>query len=280
GTNVWSVGPFAAPNVVLMKPGSSSGAAIPRSITTGALVDVGVILRSSGAWVLARTPGEPWRIVYIADSNNATPVWARMIVPAALCGFSWDDVAVLSAPAPWTSDNGPATAVLSSPAAGATCAHEANCVITCNRTFAAGETADLMFRWTDDNNCWIVRMAQTAGTIQLIEKVGGVETQRATATPVIPTGSPQFVTVAANGQGSTVWFNDAQRADYAAAASNQTATTAKTTLAATSLVTWPYFLSGAPLAALNYAYPFGSPALTTVYTDGTLAADTTTYNPA
>jgi hypothetical protein len=39
--------------------------------------------------------------------------------------------------------------------------------------------SELAVRWTDDNNCWIFRFDHVAGTIKIVERNAGVETERA-----------------------------------------------------------------------------------------------------
>lgn len=259
---------------------TGNGPALLGVITSGFLCDQAVVLRGTGAFFLVRTPGENWKLAYPVNVGNAATVYPRYRLSANTYGISWDDVAVQQLTGPWSTDNGIATNRTASASANATLTHEANCVLEGTRTMAAAETWDILFRRTDDSNCWVVRTVQGApGSITLYEKVAGVETSRATASITVTAASHRLV-VTADGQKVRVILDNTHRLSYDSAATNLTATGAKTTQAITEFVSWPRTLSGTALEVLSTLYPFSNPSLGSAYADNSLAADTTTYNPA
>lgn len=86
-------------------------------------------------------------------------------------------------------DFGIATSHIASPSSGQSVQGSANGQDEITWTAGAGETLELMTRYTDDNNCWIVRCSQAGSTIKLIEKNAGVETERSSAAHVFTPGA-------------------------------------------------------------------------------------------
>jgi hypothetical protein len=100
-----------------------------------------------------------------------------------------------------------------------------NCDVTPTGGGGANErAADLMVRWTDSNNYWLVHATAAGGAIQLFQVSGGVLTLRATQNYVFTSGTTYTLTVTASGSTISVAVNGAQQFSYANATSNQTAT--------------------------------------------------------
>lgn len=94
---------------------------------------------------------------------------------------------------------------------------------------AAASIFEVYFRHTDDNNTWIVRGNSSDGTVRLIEKVAGVETDRTPYTAAVGATSGSFnqIVIRAEGTRITVGYNGAAKTSYTSASSNQTATGVK-----------------------------------------------------
>lgn len=90
----------------------------------------------------------------------------------------FDNVGLYVLAAPWTTDLGIATFSIATPIADAVYNGSADGYNRVTWTPGAGETLEIMFRRTDDDNCWILRCAQAAGTVKLYEKTAGIETER------------------------------------------------------------------------------------------------------
>ena len=130
-------------------------------------------------------------------------------------------------------------------------------------TVTSSDVMDVCIRYTDDSNCWIARLDQAAGQVQLIEKNAGAETARVTGTRSSAAGSTVSVTVRAEGQRITIGSNDSIAGSYTSASFNQSVTGVKLQ---TSLSTafyfnvWPLAVPTLPTttgtAPLNL-YPYG-----------------------
>lgn len=245
--------------------------------------DLAMVLRGTGAFVLARTSGDAvWRLAYILATGVATPLWVRYKLSANSYNISLDNASVVNLPAPWTTDTGIAQSTASLNAGDTFTTSSGDSVLECTRTIVTSDVWDLQLRRASDNDCWIVRLTQansgTGTAVQLFEKVGGVETQRAAATQTLTNGVSYRVVITADTQSIAVYINDVQKMFYTSAATQQATTGGKTTLAATVNV-YPRYLSGSAETAIDQAYPYGNPGFATVYADNTLAADSTSYNP-
>lgn len=86
---------------------------------------------------------------------------------------------------------------------------------------------DLCIRYTDDNNCWIVRLTQSDNTIKLVEKVAGVETARISVAYTAGAASVNPVVVRAEGQRISIGVAGAVKGSYASASFNQSVTGVK-----------------------------------------------------
>lgn len=153
--------------------------------------------------------------------------------------------------APWLTKFGVADAYSASASAGATLSGSANGHVYCLWTPGAGETLNLMVRWTDDNNAWYVRCNQAGSTIKLIQVQAGVETERSSAAQTWTPGTAYNINATLWGNIIYTMVNDAYKASYTSATFNNTATTAKTSLAVADFAYFPRTLTGAALAALQ-----------------------------
>jgi len=83
---------------------------------------------------------------------------------------------------------------------------------------------DLIVRWSDSSNLWLVHLTASGEAIQLMEFAGGVGTVRVTQTYWFASGTSYGITVTANGATITVSVNGVQEISYSSATSNETAT--------------------------------------------------------
>lgn len=161
-------------------------------------------------------------------------------------------IAVLSSP--WDSAYGVATGYTDSPASGASLAHEPDCIVRVAWTASAGAVFEMDVRRTDADNRWILRVSQAGGTMKLIQRQAGVETERASSAQSFTAGTQYELIVLAYGATIQTALKNGIVSSYGSATFNQTATTAMVTASAGALstfVTWPRTLSGAALAALQ-----------------------------
>lgn len=165
--------------------------------------------------------------------------------------------------APWTTSYGVATGHTTSPASGATLTHEANGFVDFRWTPSAGQVLELWLRRTDDNNGWIVRCDQAGGTIKLIEKNAGVETERGSAAQTWTAGTNYRVVALAEGNtiityaGTVASGFVSVKNTYTSATFNNTATGALVSgfTTGTDFATWPRTLSGTALTVINAINP-------------------------
>jgi hypothetical protein len=128
-------------------------------------------------------------------------------------------------------------------------------------TWAAvtGETLDIQFRRTDDDNCWIVRLVQADAKIYLFEKTAGSETERGATggtAQTLTNGTKYRIFIKFFGQKIYVFTAAetgalAQKVTYASAAFNATATGGKVTKNGTNLTAWPRTLTGSALSEVT-----------------------------
>jgi lysophospholipase L1-like esterase len=204
--------------------------------------DLGVLLMATGAYLVQRVgPGaNDWVIHYIERLDSTANISHRYVnnFPGTLDNYVLCDVG-----GAWGQTYGHATAYVATPATGQVIATESESHIELTWTPAANETLDVQFRRTDDDNCWLLRCDQAAGTIKLFDKTGGVETEvdaGKTQTWTVATAYRVYIRVWA----STIatYVVNVPKHSYTAALARQTATGAKASGFATAadFVATPY----------------------------------------
>lgn len=157
--------------------------------TAGVDYKMAVVLRpTAGAFYIVQggTQYPDPTLIWVDNIGSEASLYAGL-VNYDLSG-NMDEMKIYKALGSWGSDYGMCTGRIASPTTGDSIAHTANGMVDIKWTPAANEILDLMVRYTDDGNCWIVRCDQTAGTIKLFEKTTGTETQRATAAQTLTAG--------------------------------------------------------------------------------------------
>lgn len=121
---------------------------------------------------------------------------------------------------------------------------------------STAEIHDCMFRRTDDDNCWIVRLNYAGNTIKLVEKVAGVETERGSV--ALDTGGYYpWVKLVCDDETIKVWSRDVLKVSYTSASFNKTATSVKVTgftngeMSQKGIYCWPRNLSVSAVAELQ-----------------------------
>lgn len=169
--------------------------------------------------------------------------------------FSCDQVRVANLGAPW---NQPLTIITSrstNPSPDATLTMEADARIDYTWNWDHYATPmDCMVRRVDDNNTLIVRLDRTSDTVKLIEKSGGVETEKASASLALG-GYYPWIQVLCEGTNIRVWARQVLKINTTSTL-NQTATGVKVTNFTagdmpSGIYCWPRNLSASAVAELQ-----------------------------
>lgn len=197
--------------------------------TVGALglyTAYGIIL-SAGTKKFVGRVGGAWKLLWI-DYAAPNSAYHATFQHYSNTKNILDDIGVQDLAAPWNTDYGIVSARSAAPADGEVLAAPANAFIHFKWTPAAAETLELMFRRTDDDNCWILRCDQAAGTIKLYRKEAGTETEvEAGKTQTWTAGTAYRIFVRADDASLKTYVNRTLKHNYASATFNQTASGAK-----------------------------------------------------
>lgn len=211
--------------------------------------DMVVVMRSAGALFIAKGGAySNWELIYVGNSGTAAgfPAFSNFDMSGKIAQIRVSDL-----PAPFNTDYGLITARAASAIANDTLTHTANGMVEAQRTFVTNDVYDLSVRGTDDNNRWIVRCDQAGGTVKLFEKNAGVETQRATASQTFPNTVTRRIAARFNGNTIYMDVDGAAKGSYGSASFQNTATIAKTNLAASDFVSWPRSLDSTARSVLD-----------------------------
>lgn len=216
-----------------------------------------VILRTSGAFHFVKGGAFASWTLFMVSSQCTTATHYPQFNTQSGSG-TLDFVRVLDLPAPFASDYGLATQRLSgAQSAGVTFTHEANCVIEfVFTTLASSGNMLVNFRVQDASNYWQLWWAQFGGALTLTEVVGGVRTDRASASPSLANG--HRAVIVADGSTIRVYTNNVLRFTYSSASNFATATAGELNGlgvggAVSDIISWPRTLSGAAAALLDLA---------------------------
>jgi hypothetical protein len=225
------------------------------SLTGNVPYQFAVVLRGSGCYHLIKGGAyDKWTLLWVESSNNTAALYAG--ISNNLLTGSVDYFHVRNLGGAWaTDDYGIATSRTANANAGATATSLPDALIEATWTAVTGETFELMFRRMDDNNCWILRCAQT-GTIKLFKKEGGVETEYdAGKTQVWTNGVSYRIRVFCHDQIIKTWVGITIKHSYTAAKFNLDATGVKVSHAVTNLIAWPALFEGGDDPAGVYIRP-------------------------
>lgn len=183
------------------------------------------------------------QLVWVGGNADASSVKIYMKGGAGI-NHELSDIIMYEAGGDWTTLYNKRTSAISA-AIGDSVTHPANALIKCTYT-APAEDVNIYFRYADADNTWILR-TKAANYIKLIEKNGGVETERGSWS-----GSPSTETFIGL-DGDRIWINCGGSAFLTYTSTfNQTATTLKSDVALTGsiydiYISPPGFTTGLPL---------------------------------
>jgi hypothetical protein len=244
--------PFAYSNLAAVQDGLA--------FSTDAEHTVWTILRGTGFWLISDN-----KLEWIGNAGNGATVYPGFM-GYNIEGRYAERFAGVQLSGIWASEYGPATNRVASPANGEVTTSEAEATVEVTWTAATGETYELSFRRTDDNNRYLVRCSQAGGTIRVYRVQAGVETELTggTTTQTWTNGTQYRIVVKFVGTSIRVWVNTTNKNVATATSFNQSATGVKSAGGATTsnLIAWPYNIS-APMTlpedtnAYRYFVGFG-----------------------
>jgi hypothetical protein len=171
---------------------------------------------SGGAWLLAKAERD-------LDISSVANLSGAIGGPAS-GNDDFETIRVFQLGPPFDSDYGLAVVHESSYTAGAQRAMPADGMIEFSWTAAASEVLEISLRRTDDDNRWIVRCDQAGGTLKLVERNAGVESERSSSAQTWAAGTKYHILVRAYGQRIQSAVDGTARGVYASAGFNQSAT--------------------------------------------------------
>lgn len=136
------------------------------------------VLRSTGVFVVVQMGGHSYLLMVDNRLTGATPAPRIENDNTTNYTATIDDVEIVQLEGDWATANGPVEAVNATPATGNTLeALSSSVLIEFTWTVGAGETVELSWRYTDDNNRYYVSCSQAANTMRLYKVEGGVSTE-------------------------------------------------------------------------------------------------------
>lgn len=224
------------------------------SLSTSTVYKIAITQRSTGTLGFLWRAGT-WKLIWVfITANTASP---RVSFSNYSAIGTLDNFRVLDLPAPFGTDYGLATTLLSgSQSASQAFTHEANGLVYFDSiTKPSSGVVRVAVRYVDDNNCWIQEV-NSSGDLKLIEKVAGVESTRITSAGVYTSGHRSSLIF----DGTTIrqYSNNVLRGTYASASNFATATAGKildlgTGGAVSDVNSWPRALSGSAASLLDQA---------------------------
>jgi hypothetical protein len=224
----------------------ASMVAYPANIGVASIVattdyEVAIILRSTGSLILIRGGiFATWTLLWVNNSGNAAtlyPAFSNFNSAGTLDNFRVLDLNVLDSR--FATDEGLAVARIASNSTGDAITQTADGWVEQTLTAATGVDKDLYVRWTDDNNCWIVRQNQAGSTVKLIEKVAGVETSRGSVATTYTNAVAYRHIAICEGSVIKVYVDTTLKITYSSASFQATATTAKAPSVGTEFKSYP-----------------------------------------
>lgn len=166
--------------------------------------EMGVIaLAGSGAACLVRRPGmSKWQLNWVDNAASLATVYPRIADAGKVCEV--DNVQVMidgvTVPSPVGSS--------ASLTAGQTVAGHVDGLVYATFAAATGVTKEVYVRYTDANNCIIIRCDQTNSLLKVVEKVAGVENQILSTSQTWTNGTSYTLGIVLDWQSITVTVNN------------------------------------------------------------------------
>jgi hypothetical protein len=189
-----------------------------------------------------------------ATANNQT------IYPGIAVSTAWattnalDYVRVKQLGAPWTTDAGIYIANYPTPTnPQVSTSSDGDTFIEFTSSIGAGVIVELDFRRTDADNRWILRIDGTAKSVKIIQRQGGIETERASGDISIYIPTSRRFCVSVVGPQITFFIMERSFIQYGAATFNQAATGIRLSgfSNASNFIVWPGKLTGSTLDELQ-----------------------------
>lgn len=193
-----------------------------------------------GGWAVRRSPGGTWNLQWVTVTGpNTNP-----LVASYNSAIVVDNVRATVLPA-WANEANIYTSYVASPANPQAATMTADGLVYVTWTPAAGETLELDVRRTDADNRWIHRCDQAGGTIKIIERNAGAETERASGAQTWTAGTAYRIGIVAVGQSIRQLVGTTTRNTYTSAAFNVEATGVGLAghATATNLYCWPRYVT-------------------------------------
>lgn len=248
--------------------------------------DACLILRAVGTFYLIKggtnfTPN--WSLVRVGKSRNDATMYPVIADLTRVTQCSYLRVADITQKYPgFATEFGMATAVNETPSTNATLTGKKDSIIEFTWTPGAGETLSLLFRRTDDDNCFRVDCAQAANTIKLYRREEASDTELdAGQTQTWTIGNTYRIEIHTNGSIIRT-FVDKLSKHAVVDIFNLTATSAKVSGFATGadFVSWPKGTEGewASLASF-FSDSDLNPPQNVLFVGGSITAGGTSSNP-
>jgi hypothetical protein len=160
------------------------------TLVAGTTYHYAVVLRSTGAYYLvsggAFATRPNWKLYWVDRTVSDATVYAMLTHKNA--ATVTDAIRVVDFGGAWRTDYGLAVSRVAAPVTGETITTPVEHLTEFTWTPVASEVLNIRFRRTDDNNCWIYRLTQATGAVELISKTGGVETVEHSGTATMTAG--------------------------------------------------------------------------------------------
>lgn len=231
--------------------------ASPEYIVGAKTYYVCIVLRATGAYYLMKSPDDTnyseWTLLHLVDYTNSS-LYAGS--HSYNCPYDYDNFSVFQLEDSWETANGIATSYTANALANATATQEADALIIAKWQAVTDEVFEISVRQTDADNRWIIRISQ-AGTIKIIERNAGVETERATVNQTMVNGATYTYFVRSVGDSIYVRMFTTDMSIvygsciYNSASFNNDATTASINKNCSIFATYPRTLSGSVLSELS-----------------------------
>jgi lysophospholipase L1-like esterase len=204
--------------------------------------EIAVISHLPGAFWLHRFKSGMWRLMWVDATTSTTPLRMRfndLGRPSTINRLGLSN----KLPPVYKSRFGISTERIETTINGSILSTEADAFIEHSITAATGVTQEVLVRYVDDNNCWVIRMSQTGSTIKIIERSGGVEIEYASASQTWTDTTQYRISIIVDKYTIRVYVGNTYKCEYVSARSNYEATNAKVSHAGSNLISWPLYLS-------------------------------------
>lgn len=249
GAAGWQIGSV---NSLRVRATTSIEISVGSSVSQNTDYQMAIVLRGNGQYYFIRGGSQypSWSLLYVSFLEATLDLYPML--SNFNCQFSLDTFQVVDLCEPWTDDFGVAIEYVPLPAANTTFTHTQDGLIYLTWT-ATATTANILFRRTDDNNCYRLECAQAAGTIKLYRVESGVDTElNAGKTQTWTVGTDYRIGIVFHGGEIRTYVDSVDKHVVTGETFNLTATGGKTpnTGGLAYLESWPYTFDGTDIETL------------------------------